>query len=97
MEQLTLSSALSKHLVEALRAHGVTHAAIFGSVARGTANAASDLDMLVEFAPGRTLLDQAALEIDLIALIGRPVDVVTYRSLHPLMRERVLNEQVVVL
>lgn len=97
MERMTITSALSEQLVEVAQAHGVTHAAIFGSVARGTATASSDLDLLVEFAPGRTLLDQAALEIDLIALIGRPVDVVTYRSLHPLIRERVLNEQVVIL
>jgi hypothetical protein len=75
----------------------VTRAAIFGSVARGQANEESDLDLLVEFAPGRTLLDLAALEIDLIALVGRPVDVVTYRSLDPHIRERVLNEQVVIL
>jgi len=38
-----------------------------------------------------------SLEIDRIALIGRPVYVVTYRSLDPHIRERVLNEQVVIL
>ena len=97
MENLTLSSALRDQLEQVLRAHGVIRAAIFGSVARDTAHTESDLDLLVEFAADRTLLDQAALEIDLIALVGRPVDVVTYRSLDPHIRERVLNEQVVIL
>jgi predicted nucleotidyltransferase len=47
-----------------------------GSVARGDATAASDVDLLVEFEPGRSLLDQVHLIADLEALLGRRVDVV---------------------
>ncbi|HEX6819440.1 MAG TPA: nucleotidyltransferase family protein [Ktedonobacterales bacterium] len=80
-----------------LRAHGVVRAAVFGSVARGTATNASDVDLLVEFSPGRSLVDQAALELDLMQLIGRPVEVITYGSLNPRIRESVLAEQRVIL
>jgi predicted nucleotidyltransferase len=84
-------------LREILRRHGVTRAAFFGSVARGQETKDSDVDLLVEFAPGRSLLDQAALELDLIALFGREVEVVTYQSLNPHIRQQALDDQVAIL
>ena len=64
-----------------LRAHGVMRSAVIGSFARGTQSDTSDLDLLVEFAEGRSLVDQVALEADVEELLGRPVEVVTYRAL----------------
>lgn len=90
-------SGLMPALREILGRHGVTRAAFFGSVARGQENEQSDVDLLVEFAPGRSLLDQAALELDLIALFGREVEVVTYQSLDPRIRQQALNDQVAIL
>ena len=84
-------------LREILRRHGVTRAAFFGSVARGQETESSDVDLLVEFAPGRSLLNQAALELDLIALFGREVEVVTYQSLDPRIRQQALDDQVAIL
>lgn len=66
----------------------------FGSVARDDAGADSDVDILVELEPGRTLLDQAALQLDLEALLQCIVDVVTERGLRPSIRSRVLHESV---
>ena len=80
-----------------LRRHGVTRAAFFGSVARGQESENSDVDILVEFAPGHSLLDQAALELDPIALFGREVEIVTYQSLNPHIRQHALDEQAVIL
>jgi uncharacterized protein len=74
--------------------HGVRDVHIFGSVARGETDSESDVDFLVEFEPGRSLLDHAALLLDLQKLLGCPVDVVTRRALRPRMRERVLNEAI---
>jgi predicted nucleotidyltransferase len=48
---------------------------VFGSVARGDANADSDVDFLVEFEPGRTLVDLSGLQLDLSRLLGRSVHV----------------------
>lgn len=76
-----------------LRRHGVVRAGVFGSRPRGTARADSDLDLVVEFEPGRSLLDLVGLEQDLEGALGIPVDVATYRSLHPLLRDRILAEE----
>jgi predicted nucleotidyltransferase len=76
-----------------LRKFGVVRAALFGSAARGEARAASDLDFLVELESGRSLLDLVGLKFELTDILGVETDVVTYRSLHPRMREQVLREQ----
>ena len=78
----------------ALRKFGVVRAALFGSSARGEATASSDLDFLVELEAGRTLFDLVGLKLELSEILGREADVVTYRSLHPRLRDRVLEEQV---
>ena len=76
------------------RKHGVARIRVFGSVARGEADAQSDVDFLVDMDPGRSLLDMGGLLMDLQALLGRPVDVVTDRGLRPRIRDRVLAEAV---
>lgn len=72
--------------------HGASNVRVFGSVARHEARPDSDIDMLVELEPGRTLLDHAGLIIDLESLLGCKVDVATERALKPHIRERVLLE-----
>ena len=57
----------------------------------------SDIDLLVELPETASLLDLAGLKIDIEELLGRNVDVLTYDSLHPLLRDRILNEQVSIL
>ena len=74
--------------------HGAGNVRVFGSVARGDTDAASDIDFLVDFEPGRSLLDLAALLIDLEDLLGHPVDVVTEPGLKARIRQRVLAEAV---
>jgi len=72
--------------------HGACNVRVFGSVARGEAGDESDIDLLVEFGPGRSLLDQAGLVADLEELLGRKVDVVTAGGLYWLLRRRILKE-----
>lgn len=57
----------------------------------------SDVDLLVEFEKRKSLLDLAGLKIELEDALNRRVDVLTYRSLHPLLKERILAEQVRIL
>jgi predicted nucleotidyltransferase len=71
----------------------VGRASLFGSVVRGEDTPSSDIDILVEMPRDASLLDLAGLKLDLEAMLGRAVDVVTYRSLHPLLRDRILAEQ----
>ncbi len=74
--------------------HGARRVRIFGSVARGQADAASDLDLLVEMEPGRSLLDLGGLLMELQDLLGCHVDVVTEKGLRERIRDRVLQEAV---
>ena len=74
--------------------YGARNPRVFGSVARGEADARSDVDFLVELEPGRSLFDLGGLQYDLERLLGRPVDVVTERGLKARIRARVLREAV---
>ena len=73
---------------------GATNLCIFGSVARGEADLESDIDILVDLEPGRSLFDLGGLLMDLQDLLGRKVDVVTERGLRERIREHVLREAI---
>jgi len=74
--------------------HGAHHVRLFGSAASREADARSDIDIRVDLEPGRSLLDQGGLLMDLRELFGRDVDVVTERGLKPRIRARVLREAI---
>ena len=80
-------------LVRVLQKHDVKRASLFGSIVRGEATKESDIDLLVEFEGKKSLLDLAGLKIELEEQLKRGVDVLTYDSLHPLLREKILDEQ----
>ena len=88
-------SQIQQQKAEVLRiahSHGADKVRIFGSVVRGTAGPDSDLDILVRFSEKASLIDHIALMQDLEDMCGIKVDVVGEKSLHPLIRDRVLNE-----
>ena len=72
--------------------HGAYNVRVFGSVARNEADSASDLDLLVDMEPERSLLDLGGLLMDLQELLGCQVDFVTEKGLRGRIRERVLKE-----
>ena len=72
--------------------HGARNVRLFGSLARGDDHGESDVDMLVEMESGRSLLDLIGLGQDLEDLLQRKVDVLTDASVHPALRERILND-----
>lgn len=76
------------------RKHGAREVSVFGSLARSESSADSDLDLLVRFEEGRSLLDRVAMIQDLEDVLGIDVDVVTEKALHPLIREQVLIEAI---
>jgi predicted nucleotidyltransferase len=92
---MTLEELLKDKREEILRIaarHGARNVRVFGSVARGEADAQSDIDLLVEFDPDRSLLDHAALWLELQDLLGCKVDVVSERGVKARIRDRVLRE-----
>jgi predicted nucleotidyltransferase len=72
--------------------YGVNKVRLFGSVVRGEAGPQSDVDVLVDFAPGRSLLDQVGFEQDLQELLGCKVDVVVEGGISPYLEDRILQE-----
>ena len=74
--------------------YGAKNLRIFGSVARGEDDDKSDLDLLVDLEPGRSLFDLGGLAIDLQDLLGCSVDVVTEKGLKQRIRDRVLQEAI---
>ena len=72
-------------------------AGIFGSLAKGSFKKSSDIDILIKFKGQRSLFDLARLELELEEKLGRRVDVLTYRSLHLLIKKEVLKEEVKIL
>ncbi len=84
-------------IIGVLRKHGVKRASLFGSIVRGELSDESDIDILIEFEGRKSLLDLAGLKIELEDMMKRGVDVITYNSLHPLLKERILREQEAIL
>lgn len=72
--------------------HGVLRVQVFGSRARRHGRVDSDVDLLVDLAPGRDLLDLIAFKQDVEEALGCAADVVTRGSLSPYLRDQVLAE-----
>ncbi len=92
-----------QHVLETLRAHesdlrrlGVSHAAVFGSVARGEAGAASDIDVLVDLDDSRPMgvFEYARLKIYINELLDGASDVVNRKTLKPLLRASILHDTI---
>ena len=96
-ERLNMVEALKNKREEILRIaakHGAKNVRIFGSAARGESGPQSDIDLLVEVGPVHSPWFPAGLVADLEDLLGCKVDVVTQKSLHWYIRDRVLEEAV---
>ena len=74
--------------------HGARNVRVFGSMARPGATETSDVDILVDLAPGRSLLDQVGLQQELEELLGKKVDIVVEGGISPYLEERILAEAV---
>lgn len=80
----------------ALRARGIVHAAIFGSVARGDARPESDVDIMVEIDAAKHvgIFEFVGLRAAITQLLGREVDLVESKALKPLVKEEAMRERV---
>ncbi len=86
---------IKKKVQPILNKHDVKKADFFGSLVKGNANQSSDIDILIEFdnKKKKTLLDLVALKNDLEAQLNKKVDVITYDSLNPLLKDKILKER----
>lgn len=83
-----------KKILQIAARHGAHKVRVFGSVAKGTTRRGSDVDFLVEMEEGRSLLDHAALVLDLERLLKRSVDVASERGLRQPLRKEVLRDAI---
>ena len=91
------AAEIKHRILNVLKQNDVRRASLFGSVVRGELTEDSDIDILVEFKGKKSLLDLVGLKLELEETLKRKVDVLTYKSLHPLLKDRILREQEVIL
>jgi uncharacterized protein len=85
---------VKKIVTPILRKHGVTKAALFGSVANQTYSTTSDVDILVELNDTYSLLDFVGIKLDLEDALGKKVDLVEYQAIKPALKKYILNNPV---
>ena len=83
-----------EEIIKIASRYGAYNIRVFGSVARGDDTPTSDIDLLVDMEPGRSLLDLGALLMDLQDLLGCTVDILTEKGLKNRIRERVMKDAV---
>lgn len=97
LQPSVVTSVDRNRLDQTCRRFGIAELAVFGSEARGSASQGSDVDLLYVLRTDRTLgWEIFQLEDELAALFGRPVDLVSLEALHPLIRQDVLADAVVI-
>lgn len=93
-QQLAVSEAVAAEIRQLGERYGIHNIRIFGSSARGEAGPESDIDLLVEYVPGHGGFAFVDFCDAVEQLLRRKVDVVTEKSLHPVIRDKVLAEAV---
>ena len=89
-----LRSRYRHQIVEFAEKRGAHNIRVFGSITRGDQHPGSDIDFLVDFEPGRSLLDLTGLSLDLERALGCKVDVVSSRGLRPRFASEVIRDAV---
>ena len=92
----TVKNITSK-VLPVLKEAGVTKSSLFGSYVRGDYRTDSDVDILVELPKGSSLLDLVRLEKKLEKSLGKKVDLLTYNSVHPLLKNSIGKNQLQIL
>ena len=87
---------IKDQVLPVLKEAGVLRSSLFGSVVRGESRPDSDIDMLVELPSGKTLFDLIDLQDQLEKILGKKVDIGTYRSIKKIVKDQILKEQVLI-
>jgi len=88
---------IQRKILPILQRYGAKKAGLFGSCVRGRMTADSDIDILVEIESDISLLDFVGLKLEIEEALNSKVDLVEYSTIKPLLRERILNEQEIIL
>ena len=77
-----------------MRKHRIKKAGLFGSYVRGEQKKNSDIDILIEPTKNMSLLDLSGLKIELEKALSKKVDLVSYKYIHPYLKEKILRNEV---
>jgi len=100
-DKLFLNEKISKNIgkikpeiIKILRKYNIKKAGIFGSYVRGEQKKASDIDILIEPGKNMSLLDISGLKIELEKALDKKVDIISYKYIHPYLKDKILESQV---
>ena len=93
----TYIEQIKRTILPILERYDVSKAALFGSIITDQMRADSDIDILVQIDSDISLLELVGLKLELEEVLRRNVDLVEYETIKPLLRERILKEQQVIL
>ena len=88
---------IKQRILPILQKYNIKRAGLFGSYARGEMREDSDIDILVEVADDISLLGFVGIKLEIEDILGKKIDLVEYNTIKPLIRERVIKEQVEIL
>ena len=92
----TNNENLYNEVISILRSHGIKKILVFGSYARGEATPKSDLDLIVEFPKGTSLLDHIRIENELIEKLKIKVDLISKNGISPYLKDNIMKEAIVI-
>ena len=88
---------IKRKILPILQRYGVKKIGLFGSCIRGEIREDSDIDILVEIEDDISLLEFVGVKLEIEEALGKEIDLVEYNTIKPLLRERILKEQVIIL
>lgn len=94
--EIRLNEEIKKKIISILIKHGIKRILVFGSYARNEATPKSDLDLIVEFPEGTSLLDHVGIEMELSEALNMKIDLLSHNGISPYIKDQVLKEAIVI-
>jgi len=94
--KLHLKEEIKEKIISILVKHGIKRILVFGSYARNEATPKSDLDLIVDFPEGTSLLDHIGIEIELSEALNMKIDLLSRNGISPYIKDHVLKEAIVI-
>ena len=91
-----LNEEVKEIIISILVKHGIKRILVFGSYARNEATTKSDLDLIVDFPEGTSLLDHIGIEIELSEALNMKIDLLSRNGISPYIKDHVLKEAIVI-
>ena len=94
--ELQLKEEIKEKIISILVKHGIKRILVFGSYARNEATPKSDLDLIVDFPEGTSLLDHVGIEIELSEALNMKIELLSRNGISPYIKDHVLEEAIVI-